>query len=62
MVFILGHERTNAGIQAAAHVELASLPGQHHDLGGGLQLLKALDDLHAIQARQADVQYHHIGP
>ncbi|MNH13773.1 hypothetical protein D3C79_733550 [compost metagenome] len=60
MVLFLGDEGANPCIQAAAHVQVGGLPGQHHDLGHRLQALQALDDLHAIQAGQADVENDYV--
>ncbi|MNP41991.1 hypothetical protein D3C76_1357240 [compost metagenome] len=62
MVFVLGDEGADAGIQAAPYIKVGGLAGQHHDLGHRLEALKPLDHLHAVQAGQADVQKHHVRP
>ena len=60
MVFFLCDESADAGIQAAAHVQVGGLPGQHHDLGYWFQALQAFDHFHAVQAGQADVEHYHV--
>ncbi|MNN88762.1 hypothetical protein D3C81_2064870 [compost metagenome] len=60
-IFIFGYKCAYTGIQAAADVKLGGLSGQYHNSGHLFELLQALDDFHAVEARKPDIQDHDVG-